>query len=156
VVGGAKKARAHIHAQACGWARWQRKLTSVARVGGVGGLAILHSITRPFFKLSSVESVEFSCSCVSFSFTWFSLDVSQPLATTYPVLCLSLAARPAERITGAPSAVEPAELQIPYLSASLLADATVGRSAPDGRTRRLFLTVSAFFAKLCHAADQSG
>lgn len=24
VVGGAKKARAHIHAQACGWERWQR------------------------------------------------------------------------------------------------------------------------------------
>jgi hypothetical protein len=51
VVGGAKKARAHIHAQACGWARWQRKLTSVARVGE----AILHSITRPiwgYFKFS--------------------------------------------------------------------------------------------------------
>ena len=88
MVGGAKKARTHIHAQACGWARWQRKLTRVARVGVVE--AILHSITRPFFKfkLSSVESVEFSCSRVSFSFTWFSLDVSQPLATTYPVLCL--------------------------------------------------------------------
>ena len=29
VVGGAKKARAHIHAQACGWAvRWQRNLAN--------------------------------------------------------------------------------------------------------------------------------
>jgi hypothetical protein len=46
VVGGAKKTRAHIHAQACGWARWQRKLTSVARVGGVepgGHLAFHHT-----------------------------------------------------------------------------------------------------------------
>jgi hypothetical protein len=61
VVGGAKKARAHIHAQACGWARWQRKLTSVARVGGVGGRPSCIRSHGPFLSLvSSVESVEFS------------------------------------------------------------------------------------------------
>jgi hypothetical protein len=58
VVGGAKKARAHIHAQACGWTRWQRKLTRVARVGVVE--AILHSITRPFLSLSLVQLSQLS------------------------------------------------------------------------------------------------
>jgi len=100
VVGRAKKARAHIHAQACGWARRQRKLTCVAsrvwqECRGERRDAIMHSITRPIwgiFKFSLVSQFSQSVQllpCV-ISLTWFSWDISQPLATTYLVLCLLL------------------------------------------------------------------
>jgi hypothetical protein len=69
VVGGAKKARAHIHAQACGGT-----VAAQANACGKSGWeAILNSITRPFLSLVSLSLVELSqlLPCVIFFYLVF-------------------------------------------------------------------------------------